>query len=65
MGDFRDTPSIIHREITSFRGGQKLGYSELTGREKCAYLLDAGIRATAYASTGVRLAARGRGAFSR
>jgi hypothetical protein len=46
----RDTPSIVDRDITSFRGGQRLRYADLTGREKRDYLFDAGIRATAYTS---------------
>lgn len=49
MKDYKDTPSIIDREITSFRGGQSLRYGELTGREKRDYLFDAGMRPTAYA----------------
>ncbi|MDP2658285.1 MAG: hypothetical protein Q8O78_07720, partial [Candidatus Deferrimicrobium sp.] len=32
------------------RGGQRLAYGDLTGREKRDYLFDAGIRATAYAN---------------
>lgn len=44
----QDTPSIIHDEITSVRSGQKLKYSDLTGREKRDYLFDQGIRPTAY-----------------
>jgi len=45
---YRDTPSIIHDEITTVRTGQRLTYSELTGPEKCDYLFNAGIRPTAY-----------------
>jgi hypothetical protein len=45
---YRDTPSIIHDEITTVRTGQKLKYSELTAREKRDYLFDQGIRPTAY-----------------
>jgi hypothetical protein len=48
MTDIQDTPSIVDREITRFRGGQTLRYADLTGREKRDYLFDAGIRATAY-----------------
>lgn len=50
MDDYQNTPSIIGREITSFRGGQRLTYRDLTGLEKRDYLFDAGIRATAYAN---------------
>jgi len=50
VDDSQNTPSIIAREITSFRGGQRLAYGDLTGREKRDYLFDAGIRATAYAN---------------
>jgi len=45
---YEDTPSIIHNEITTARIGQRLIYSELTGREKRDYLFDQGIRPTAY-----------------
>src|SRR5713226_952103 len=45
---YRDTPSIIHNEITTVRAGQRLRYSDLTGREKRDYLFDQGIRPTAY-----------------
>ncbi|HCF99507.1 MAG TPA: hypothetical protein DEV93_03075 [Chloroflexi bacterium] len=48
MSDDQDTPSIIDREITRFRGGKTLRYSDLTGSEKRDYLFEAGIRATAY-----------------
>jgi hypothetical protein len=50
VDDHQNTPSIIGREITSFRGGQRLAYRDLTGLEKRDYLFDAGIRATAYAN---------------
>jgi hypothetical protein len=50
MTDIQDTPSIVDRDITSFRGGQVLRYADLTGREKRDYLFDVGIRATAYAN---------------
>lgn len=49
MDDLQNTPSIIDREITSFRCGQRLAYGDLTGREKRDYLFDAGIRTTAEA----------------
>jgi hypothetical protein len=49
MTDIQDTPSIVDREITRFRGGAVLRYADLSGREKRDYLFDAGIRATAYA----------------
>jgi hypothetical protein len=42
------TPSIVNRDITSFRGGQRLRYTELTASEKRDYLFDTGIRPTAY-----------------
>ncbi len=48
---YQDTPSIVHNEITTVRAGQKLKYSDLTGREKCDYLFDHGIRLTAYNGT--------------
>jgi hypothetical protein len=48
MSEIEDTPSIVNREITSFRGGQSLGYADLTAGEKRDYLFEAGIRATAY-----------------
>jgi hypothetical protein len=48
---YQDTPSIIHNEITTVRAGQKLKYSDLTGREKRDYLFDHGIRPTAYNGT--------------
>ena len=38
MNRYDDTPSIIDREITSLRGGQRLSYRDLTGGEKCDYL---------------------------
>ena len=50
MTDIQDTPSIVDRDITRFRGGQVLRYADLTGREKRDYLFDDGIRATAYAN---------------
>lgn len=43
-----DTPSIIHRPITTARPGQTLEYSSLTAAEKRDYLFDQGIRPTAY-----------------
>lgn len=46
--EYKDTPSIIHREITTVRSGERLKYSDLTAREKRDYLFDEGIRATAY-----------------
>src|SRR5215510_14561650 len=52
MTDHEDTPSIIDREITSFRG-QRLRYRDLTGPEKRDYLFDAGIRPTAYGGDGM------------
>jgi len=45
---YRDTPSIIGNTIDSFRSGRVLRYSQLTATEKCDYLFDCGIRATAY-----------------
>lgn len=45
---YQDTPSVIRNEITTVRTGQRLRYSELTGREKRDYLFDQGIRPTAY-----------------
>ena len=42
-----DTPSIVGREITMFRG-RTLRYAELSAVEKRDYLFEAGIRATAY-----------------
>jgi hypothetical protein len=48
MTDVADTPSIVGRPITSFRGGQSLTYSQLTAVEKRDYLFEAGIRATAH-----------------
>jgi hypothetical protein len=45
------TPSIVDRDITSFRGGQRLRYADLTATEKRDYLFDAGIRATAYGTS--------------
>lgn len=45
---YQDTPSIVNKEITTARAGQKLAYSQLTGREKRDYLFDQGIRPTAY-----------------
>jgi len=50
VDDYQNTPSIIAQEITSFRGGQRLAYGDLTGPEKRDYLFDAGIRATTYAN---------------
>ncbi|MGI8915104.1 MAG: hypothetical protein ACR2JY_15180 [Chloroflexota bacterium] len=50
MSDDHDAPSIIDREITDFRGGVTLRYSNLTACEKRDYLFEAGIRATAYAN---------------
>jgi len=49
VDDYQNTPSILAREITSFRGGQRLAYGDLTGREERDYLFDAGMGATAYA----------------
>ena len=46
--DHRDTPSIVHDEITTARPGLKLRYAELTGLEKRDYLFESGIRPTAY-----------------
>ena len=46
MDDYQNTPSIIAQEITSFRGGQRLAYGDLTGPEKRDYLFD-----TAYSKT--------------
>src|SRR6266849_5407131 len=48
MTDVADTPSIVGQQITSFRGGQSLTYSQLTAVEKRDYLFEAGIRATAH-----------------
>ena len=48
MTDVADTASIAGRPITSFRGGQRLSYGQLTALEKRDYLFDAGIRATAH-----------------
>jgi len=48
MTDVADTPSIVGRQITSFRDGQSLTYGQLTAVEKRDYLFDAGIRATAH-----------------
>jgi hypothetical protein len=45
-----DAPSIVDREITSARPGERLSYAQLTGREKRDYLFDEGIRPTAYAN---------------
>jgi hypothetical protein len=44
---YDDTPSLIHG-IDGSGGGLEEKYSELTAIEKCAYLFDSGIRATAY-----------------
>lgn len=46
--EYKDTPSIIHREITTARSNQSLKYSDLTALEKRDYLFDQGIRPTAY-----------------
>lgn len=48
MTDVAETPSIVGRPITHFRGGQPLTYGQLTALEKRDYLFEAGIRATAY-----------------
>jgi hypothetical protein len=48
MTDVAETPSIVGQPITSFRGGQRLTYGQLTAIEKRDYLFDAGIRATAH-----------------
>lgn len=48
MSRHEDTPSIIDREITSFRGGQRLAWRDLTATEKRDYLFESGIQATAY-----------------
>jgi hypothetical protein len=45
---YRDTPSIVHDEITAVRPGQRLRYAELTAQEKRDYLFDHGVRPTAY-----------------
>lgn len=50
MTDIQDTPSIVDREITRFRGGAVLRYADLSGQEKRDYLFEDGIRATAYAN---------------
>ena len=50
MTDVLDTPSIVGQQITSFRGGQSLTYSQLTAAEKRDFLFDTGIRATAHTS---------------
>jgi hypothetical protein len=50
MTDIADTPSIVGQQITSFRGGQTLTYSQLTAIEKRDYLFETGIRATAHAT---------------
>jgi hypothetical protein len=47
MPDPRDTPSIVDRPITRFRG-RTLRYTDLSALEKCDYLFDEGVRATAY-----------------
>jgi hypothetical protein len=45
---YQDTPSILHRQITTIRKGASLKYAELSGREKRDYLFEEGIRPTAY-----------------
>ncbi len=47
---YQDTPSIVGKEITTARAGQKLAYAQLSAREKRDYLFDQGIRPTAYAN---------------
>jgi len=47
-GQPQDTPSLVDRVITRFRGGQPLRFSELTALEKREYLFEDGVRATAY-----------------